>query len=73
MVGKLAVQDEPAALVSIRRIKMWAATNLGTNSALRGVLEREEETVRAGEFVVKMGVWLQLLEVETAEQRNGRH
>jgi len=73
MVGKLAVQDESAALVSIRGIKMWAAANLGANSALRRVLEREEETVRAGEFVVKMGVWLQLLEVEAGEQRNGRH
>jgi len=64
MVGKLALQDEPAALVSIRPIKEWAATRLGADSPLRRVLEREPETIRAGEFVVKLGVWLQLLEIE---------
>ena len=73
MVGKLALQDEPAALVSIRPIKHWAATRLGVDSTLRKVLEREQETVKASEFVGKLGVWLQLLEVEEAEQRNGRN
>lgn len=72
MVGKLALQDEPAALVSIRPIKQWAATRLRADSALRKVLEREKETVVASEFVGKLGVWLQLLEVEEAERDNDR-
>ncbi len=71
MVGKLALQDEPAALVSIRPIKQWAATRLGGDSTLRKVIEREEETVPAAEFVGKLGVWLQLLDVEELERRNG--
>jgi hypothetical protein len=72
MVGKLALRQEPAAHVIIRRIKMWAATNLGAGSTLRRVLEREEESIGAGDFVGKLGVWLQLLEVEEGERRNGR-
>ena len=64
MVGKVALQDEPAVLVSIRRIKRWAATRLGADSPLRRVLETEQETIPARDFVVKLGVWLQLLEIE---------
>jgi len=56
-------QAKPA-WVNTRQIKEWAATRLGADSALRRVLEREPERIRAGEFVVKLGVWLQLLEIE---------
>ena len=71
MVGKVALQDEPAVLVSIRRIKKWAATKLGADSPLRRVLETEQETIPASDFVVKLGVWLQLLDVEEGERRHG--
>ena len=72
MVGKQAAQDELAALVSIRPIKEWAETRLEADSTLRKVLEKEQEIVQASEFVGKLGVWLQLLEVEGAGNRNGR-
>jgi hypothetical protein len=50
--------------VSIRRIKAWAATRLSADSTLRRVLEREQENIRPDDFVLKLGVWLQLLEIE---------
>jgi len=68
MVGKVALQDEPAVLVSIRRIKKWATTKLSADSPLRRVLETEQETIPASDFVVKLGVWLQLLEIEGKSQ-----
>ena len=52
------------ASISIRPIKQWAATRLGADSPLRRVLETEQETIPARDFVVKLGVWLQLLEIE---------
>jgi hypothetical protein len=52
----------------MRQIKEWAATRLGADAALRRVLEREPEKIRAGEFVVKLGVWPQLLEIEGESQ-----
>jgi len=68
MVGKVALQDEPAVPVSIRRIKKWATTKLSADSPLRRVLETEQETIPASDFVVKLGVWLQLLEIEGKSQ-----
>ena len=62
------MQDEPAVLVSIRRIKKWATTKLSADSPLRRVLETEQETIPASDFVVKLGVWLQLLEIEGKSQ-----
>jgi len=59
------------ASVSIRPIKQWAATRLGADSPLRRLLETEQETIPASDFVVKLGVWLQLLNVEEGERRHG--
>ncbi len=73
MVGKLALQDGPAALVNIRQIKEWATTSLSADSTLRKVLESEQETIPASEFVGKLSVWLQLLELEEDLRDSGRH
>jgi hypothetical protein len=65
MVGRIRLQEEPhTGPVSIRRIKAWAATRLSADSTLRRVLEREQENIRPDDFVLKLGVWLQLLEIE---------
>ncbi len=53
--------------VEMRQLKEWAATRLRADSTLRKVIEREEEVVQAEEFVGKLGVWLQLLDVEEGD------
>ncbi|MGH9918736.1 MAG: hypothetical protein ACRD6W_07710 [Nitrososphaerales archaeon] len=55
---------QPVRLVGIAPIKKWAAARLNANSALRRVLETERESIPPDELVVKLAVWLQLLELE---------
>ncbi len=69
MKGGAAFDGKPKS-VEMRHIKEWAATRLGPHSALRKVIEKEEDSVGAAEFVGKLGVWLQLLDLEEG-RRNG--
>ena len=63
MNGRAAFDGKPKS-VDMRHIKEWATTRLGPHSALRKVIEKEEESVEAAEFMGKLGVWLQLLDLE---------
>jgi hypothetical protein len=58
-VGRAGLQDGSQA-----RVKVWASTHLSAGSALRSVLERESDEIPVGDLVGKIGVWLQLLEIE---------
>ena len=69
----MELQHEESALVKIRCVKSWAIASLRADSPLRKVLERELDVIRVDEFVVQLGVWLQLLEVEEEERDNGRY
>ena len=59
---------EVEPLVNMQPIKEWATGNLSSSSVLRKALEREQETVRASDFVAKLGVWLQILDVEESRR-----
>ena len=53
-------------LISLRRIKSFAL-RLPSESLLREILLREPDKIDALEFVVKVPVWLYLLEKENAQ------
>ena len=55
-------EEEP--LVNLRPVKEWATSNLGPGSVLRKALEWEQGTIRASDLVAKLGVWLQILDME---------
>jgi len=55
-------------MVNMQPIKEWAMGNLGHGSILRKALEREQDTVRASDFVAKLGVWLQILDIEESRR-----
>ena len=68
MKRRRASGDAELVLVNMHPVKEWAITKLGSDSILRKTLEREQETILANDFVAKLGVWLQLLEIEDSRR-----
>jgi hypothetical protein len=52
------------AQVSIRQLKAFVAKNLNTNSALRELILQEKDMLEPVELLIKMQVWLKLIEFE---------
>jgi hypothetical protein len=52
------------AQVSIRQLKGFVAKNLPTNSALRELILQEKDSLEPVELLIKMQVWLKLIEFE---------
>ena len=52
------------AHVSIRALKSFVSKNLPRNSALRELILQEKDTLEPVELLIKMQVWLKLIEFE---------
>ena len=55
---------ERSEQVNIHGIKLWGKANLPVNSHLRGILLLEGDLLTVDEFLVKMDIWLKLIELE---------
>ena len=58
------MQPQTPKTVDIRRLKKWAAENLGLKSGLRGVLRLENDHLSVEEFLAKSTTWLNLARLE---------
>ncbi len=55
---------ERSEQVDIHGIKLWAKKNLLATSHLRGILLPEKDHLTVDEFLAKMDIWLNLIELE---------
>ena len=51
--------------VKTEKLKKWAQASLPVDSNLRELLMLERDEIGAEEFIIKIDVWLKLLELET--------
>lgn len=54
-------------LLDIRPLKAFALQKLSTGSHLREILLREKDMLLVRDFLVKLDVWLKLLEIESSK------
>lgn len=68
---EVGLEARTTRMLSLRRFKEFASRS-SLPSTLKLLIAMEDDWIDAEDFLIKLGVWLQLLEVEEAERRNGR-
>jgi hypothetical protein len=53
--------------VDIHRLKLWAEENLPKASHIRSIIQLEKDLLSAEEFIVKMDIWLKLIDLEASK------
>jgi len=53
--------------VNIHGLKLWAEQNLPKASHIRSILQLEKDSLTVEEFVVKMDIWIKLIDIEAIQ------
>ena len=69
---RVGLEARTTKMLSLRRFKEFASRSR-LPTTLKLLIATEDDWIDAEDFLVKLGVWLQLLEVEEAVRDNGRH
>ena len=69
---QVGLEARTTRMLSLRGFKEFTSRS-SLPTTLKLLIATEDDWIDAEDFLVKLGVWLQLLEVEEEERRNGRH